>query len=125
MAVITKKDGKIATVVHSLPDGVSTDDFIHAFQQQHPQDWSRILREFEAHERKTKPGNTHPMPEPRQYLVNALNVYRYGVKHRPRSGPIKPVAMDLDGSEGSRVVLGAAKRVIAVHGKVIKALAKR
>jgi hypothetical protein len=26
-------------------------------------------------ERKTKPGKSHPMPEPVQYLRNALNVH--------------------------------------------------
>jgi hypothetical protein len=49
----------------------------------------------------------------------------YGIAIKPRSEPQRPVEMKLTGSEGSRVVLSAAKRVIATHEKVLKALAKR
>jgi hypothetical protein len=44
---------------------------------------------------------------------------------KERAGPVRPVKMRLTGSEGTRVVLSAAKRVIATHEKVIKALATR
>jgi hypothetical protein len=37
----------------------------------------------------------------------------------------RPVDMKLTGKEGSRVVLSAARRVMATHAEVIKALAKR
>ena len=30
---------------------------------------------YQEHVRKTKPGKSHPMPEPVQYLRNALNVH--------------------------------------------------
>ncbi|WP_179958205.1 hypothetical protein [Chitinimonas arctica] len=49
----------------------------------------------------------------------------YGVAIKQRTEQIKPVPMDLGVTEGSRVVLGAAKRVISTHEKVLKALAKR
>ncbi len=49
----------------------------------------------------------------------------YGIDVKKRTGSLRPVEMKLTGSEGSRVVLSAAKRVIATHDKVIKALAKR
>lgn len=75
MSVITKKAEKIASVVSTLPAGFSFDDFLLAFQQQQPKDWAKIVREYEKHERKTKPGKAHPMPEPVQYLRNALNVH--------------------------------------------------
>lgn len=39
--------------------------------------------------------------------------------------PVRAVAMDLSGPDGRRVVMSAAKRVIATHSKVIKALADR
>ena len=48
----------------------------------------------------------------------------YGVVLKTRPC-VKPAPMDLSGKEGSRVVLAAAKRVMATHDKVIKALAKR
>ena len=66
---------KIENVVGELNEGYSFDDFINKFQELYPKDWSKIEREHAKHERKTKPGKTHPMPEPIQYLKNALNVW--------------------------------------------------
>lgn len=75
MTVITKKAEKVAGVVSGLPAGFSFEDFLSAFQRQHPKDWEKIVREYQKHERKTKPGKSHPMPEPVQYLRNALSVH--------------------------------------------------
>ena len=49
----------------------------------------------------------------------------YGVTLKPRPGKQRPVSMELQGKDGSRVVLSAAKRVMSTHAKVIKALANR
>lgn len=49
----------------------------------------------------------------------------YGVTLKSRPDKQRPVSMQLQGKDGSRVVLNAAKRVIATHAKVIKALADR
>jgi len=49
----------------------------------------------------------------------------YGVTLKSRPDKQRPVTMQLQGKAGSRVVLNAAKRVIATHEKVIKALADR
>ncbi|WP_125782798.1 hypothetical protein [Pseudoalteromonas rubra] len=76
MAVITKKDEKIESVVCELGEGYSIDDFVNKFQELYPKDWSKVEREYAKHERKTKPGKAHPMPEPVQYLKNALNVWQ-------------------------------------------------
>lgn len=75
MSVITKKAEKIKTTVDTLETGFSFEDFLAAFQAQHPKDWEKVQREYAKHERKTKPGKSHPMPEPVQYLRNALNVH--------------------------------------------------
>lgn len=75
MSVITKKAEKVANVVSGLPAGFTFEDFLSAFQQQQSKDWDKIVREYQKHERKTKPGKSHPMPEPAQYLRNALNVH--------------------------------------------------
>ncbi|WP_392352428.1 hypothetical protein [Pseudoalteromonas rhizosphaerae] len=75
MAVITKKDEKISNVACELDEGFSSDDFVKKFQEQYPKDWGKIEREYAKHERKTKSGKTHPMPEPIQYLKNALNIW--------------------------------------------------
>ncbi|APC67917.1 hypothetical protein ACQCP0_23675 [Ralstonia pseudosolanacearum] len=75
MSVITKKTEKVSEVVGELLDGFTFEQFLTAFQAGFPKDWSKVVREFEKHERKTKPGKSHPMPEPAEYMRNALNVY--------------------------------------------------
>lgn len=75
MGVITKKAEKVKATVDTLEAGFSFEDFLAAFQAQYPKDWEKVQREYAKHERKTKPGKSHPMPEPVQYLRNALNVF--------------------------------------------------
>lgn len=75
MSVIAKKVEKVAGVVSTLPVGFTFEESLSAFKQQQPKDWDKIVREYQKHERKTKPGKSHPMPEPAQYLRNALNVH--------------------------------------------------
>lgn len=86
MAVILKKDEKIQSVVEALPTGYTPDEFIERFIEEHPKDWVRIQKNYRDHERRTKPGKSHPMPEPRKYLLNALNVWLKTNDHqRPQS----------------------------------------
>ncbi len=75
MAVILKKDEKIQSVVEALPAGYTQDEFIDQFVGMHPKDWDRIQKNYRDHERQTRPGKSHPMPEPRKYLLNALNAW--------------------------------------------------
>jgi hypothetical protein len=49
----------------------------------------------------------------------------YGLTLREKREPVRLVKMDLSGQAGSRVVMAAAKRVMATHAKVIKAIASR
>lgn len=75
MSVVTKKAEKVQAVVQSLEAGFTFEQFLEAFKVQYPKDWQRVEREYAKHERKTKPGKSHPMPEPVQYMRNALNVH--------------------------------------------------
>ena len=75
MAVITKKDEKIQATVEALNQEFSQEQFIEKFKELFPKDWSRIEKNYRDHERKTEPGKSHPMPEPHQYLRNALKVW--------------------------------------------------
>ena len=75
MAVITKKDEKISAVVNLLTEEYSEDEFVDKFKEQYPKDWDKIVKSYHDHERRTKPGKSHPMPEPKQYLKNALKVW--------------------------------------------------
>ena len=75
MSVIIKKDEKIATVVKILQGDYSIVNFIEKFKEIYPKDWAKIEKSYHDHERKTKTGKSHPMPEPTQYLKNVFNVW--------------------------------------------------
>ncbi|HCJ6323696.1 TPA: hypothetical protein U2L50_004611 [Citrobacter farmeri] len=75
MAVISKKEEKIKATCESLQPGFTFEEFLEAFKTLYPKDWDKVGREYAKHERKTKPGKSHPMPEPVQYMKNALNVH--------------------------------------------------
>ncbi len=80
MSAIAKKTEKVTAVVGELPDGFTFEQFLAAFKTRFPKDWEKVVREFEKHERKTKLGKSHPMPEPTQYMRNVLNVYLSGAE---------------------------------------------
>ena len=75
MAIILKSDDKVKSVIDALNPKYTFEDFLTEFKSQHEKDWLKVVREYQAHEIKTKPGKSHPMPEPTQYLKNVLNVY--------------------------------------------------
>lgn len=50
---------------------------------------------------------------------------KYGITLKPNRIKHRPVPMDFSGQEGRRALLAIARRVIATHAKVIKALANR
>lgn len=75
MSVILKKDEKVEAVVSLLNENYSAEDFINKFKETYPDDWKKISANYNKHVRKTKPGKSIPMPEPTQYLKNALNVW--------------------------------------------------
>ena len=68
MAVITKKDEKISATANELGGKPDPEEFVKKFKELYPKDWARIEKNYRDHERKTKPGKSHPMPEPNQYL---------------------------------------------------------
>lgn len=76
MSVIVKKDEKISVVASSLSESFSPDEFVSKFQELYPKDWGKVEKCYREHQRNTKPDKTHPMPEPTQYLKNALNVWQ-------------------------------------------------
>ncbi len=49
----------------------------------------------------------------------------YGITIKSRIGTHKPVAMDFSYSDGCSIIIDAAKSVIKMHDKVIRALANR
>ncbi|MCC5628239.1 hypothetical protein LC613_08960 [Nostoc sphaeroides CHAB 2801] len=74
--VFLKKEEKIAAALERLPPDHSDAEFIAKFREQHESDWQKIVARYEAHERLTKPGKSHPMPPPEKYLLNAARTQR-------------------------------------------------
>ena len=75
MAVITRKDEKVKSVVESLGKGFSENNFIQKFKEMYEKDWKKIGANYNKHLRKAKTGKPIPMPNPEQYLINALKVW--------------------------------------------------
>ncbi|WP_161531750.1 hypothetical protein [Riemerella anatipestifer] len=50
------------------------------FIEVYPDDWGMIQKNHNKHLRKSKDGKNIPIPEPRQYLKNALNIYVKKIK---------------------------------------------
>lgn len=75
MAVLLKKDEKIENTISKLSEKYSFNEFKEKFIELYEKDWRRIEKTYNDHVRKTKEGKKIPMPEPEQYLRNALNVW--------------------------------------------------
>ena len=69
-AVVVKKEEKVAAVFAALGDSVSESSFIETFKEMYPKDWDRIKAKFRQEEAHSKPGKSHPMPEPDVYMKN-------------------------------------------------------
>ena len=78
--VFLKKEEKIAAALGLLPPDHSDAEFIAKFREQHESDWQKVVDRYEAHERVTKPGKSHPMPPPEKYLLNAARTQRLAYK---------------------------------------------
>lgn len=70
--IVLKKAEKLEAIKAALPTGSSPEDFAAKFQEMYPEDWDKITRRYKAHERQNTKGQGHPMPEPKQYLLNMV-----------------------------------------------------
>ncbi|AHJ26996.1 hypothetical protein PN465_22985 [Nodularia spumigena CS-584] len=68
--VFVKKEEKILKTLNNLKLTHSDEDFILKFQDLYPNDWQKIVARYEAHEKLTPKGKSHPMPKPEKYLLN-------------------------------------------------------
>lgn len=75
MALVLKKEEKLENTINMLDNNYTKDEFVEKFEESYPKDWNKIVNNYQEHERKTKEGKTHPMPEPKQYVINMLNVW--------------------------------------------------
>lgn len=74
--IVLKKAEKLKAVAATLPSEATLEDFAARFKSMYAKDWNNIVSRYKAHERLTKPGKTHPMPEPNTYLLNMVKAYR-------------------------------------------------
>ncbi len=74
--VFLKSEEKIIKTLLQLDKNCKNDEVIDKFKQLYPEDWQKIINRYEAHERLTKPGKSHPMPVPPSYLLNKFRKYR-------------------------------------------------
>ena len=78
-ALVVKKEEKVDAVFAALGETIDEASFIEKFKEMYPKDWGRIQAKYTEEERKTKPGKTHPMPHPDDYMKN---MYKNAIQHR-------------------------------------------
>ena len=74
--IFLKKEEKIEDTIKALEVNHSEDQFVEKFQELYPDDWKKVVKRYEAHQKLTPEGKSHPMPSPKKYLVNAYKVYK-------------------------------------------------
>ena len=74
--VFQKPDEKIINTLTALDVNHSDNELIEKFSELYPDDWEKIVKRYNDHERLTPKGKTHPMPPPRKYLLNICHRYR-------------------------------------------------
>lgn len=68
--VFLKKEEKVSVTISALDTAHTEMQFVEKFKELYPDDWLKIVNRYNAHERLTGEGKSHPMPNPTQYLVN-------------------------------------------------------
>ncbi|MBD2138703.1 hypothetical protein H6F32_14160 [Anabaena sp. FACHB-1237] len=74
--VFLKKEEKILRTLKNLNGNHSDSDFILKFKELYPDDWQKIVARYEAHQRLTPKGKSHPIPPPEKYLLNISKKHR-------------------------------------------------
>ena len=74
--VFQKSGEKIIKTLLKLDKNCNDDAVLNKFKELFPEDWVKIIKRYEAHERLTLPGKSHPMPVPPSYLLNKFRKYR-------------------------------------------------
>ena len=72
--IFLKKEEKIKATLRALDSNHTEDQFVEKFQELYPEDWKKIIKRYNEHEKLTPAGNSHPMPPPKTYLLNAYRI---------------------------------------------------
>jgi len=75
--LVLKRDRKLEVVYRALPPQSALEEHLAKFKELYPADWQSLVYRYQEHERHPPKGQSHPMPEPTQYLLNMVkNYYR-------------------------------------------------
>lgn len=69
-SVIVKRDEKVRNIFDTLGIDCTLEEFSRKFQELYPNDWDRIDKVYQAHEKKDVKGKGHPMPKRDIYISN-------------------------------------------------------
>ena len=75
MAVLHKKEEKIAAVLSKLPKEYTDKQFVDTFIQLYSKDWGKIKANYIKQSQDKEPGTIIIMPKPDVYLIQLLKSY--------------------------------------------------
>lgn len=75
MAVLHRKEEKIAVVLSKLPKDYTDKQFVETFIQLYSKEWGKIKANYIKQSQDKEPGTIINMPKPDIYLKNILTVY--------------------------------------------------
>ncbi len=75
MAVLNRKEEKIAAVLAQLPKKYTNEDFVAQFIKLYSKDWGKIKANYVKQSQDKEPGSIVRMPKPELYLKQLLSNY--------------------------------------------------
>lgn len=81
MAVLHKKEEKIAVVLSKLPKDYTDKQFVETFIELYSKDWGKIKANYIKQSQDKEPGTVINMPKPELYLKSILAVYLENLKN--------------------------------------------
>lgn len=82
MAVLHRKEEKIAIVLRKLPKDYTDKQFVDTFIQLYSKDWGKIKANYIKQSQDKEPGTIITMPKPELYLKSILTVYLENLKNK-------------------------------------------
>ncbi|MBY0245309.1 MAG: hypothetical protein K2Q03_07650 [Sphingobacteriaceae bacterium] len=75
MAVLHKKEEKLAAVLANMPKKYTDEQFVAQFIKQYSKDWGKIKSAYIKQSQDKEPGTIINMPKPEVYLIQMLALY--------------------------------------------------
>ena len=74
-AVVIKRAEKAQSVLERIGFANDMELFKTEFKKHYPDDWKRIIKRYETHERRDVKHKGHPMPKPEKYLEQMFKFF--------------------------------------------------